>query len=176
MTRLRRRAVWPDRGDLETLSAHAAAAARVGDEGDGQDGDEWFARGTPQEASLRHARILAAINAGARGDGSRQEAEAGRGPLADAIRERIFAALAGREQVRGVFVQFVTCSRRGPRVRVRAWLDTAAIVTIERDSEDETASPTCLAAAIVVAVDRATRLQENEADRTRFVGGAPCRP
>lgn len=157
------------------LNTHAVAAARVGDEGDDQ-GDEWFARGTPQEVSLRHARILAAINAGAREDKSRQEAEAGRGPLADAIRERVFAALAGREQVRGVFVQFVTCSRRGPRVRVRAWLDTAAFVTIERDHEDETASPTSLAAAIVVAVDRATRRQESDADSTGFVGDAPCRP
>ncbi len=60
-------------------------------------------------------------------------------------------------------------------MRVRAWLDTAAIVTIEGD-EDETASPTSLAAAIVVAVDRATRLQESDADSTKFVGGARCRP
>jgi len=175
VTRVRRRAVWPDRGDLEILNAQAVAAARVGDEGDGQEVDEWYARGTPQEASLRHARILAAINEGARRDGSRQEPDADRGPLADAIRERVFAALAGREQVRGVVVQFVTGTRRGLRVRIRAWLDTGAIVTIERDNEDETTSPDRLAAAIVVAVERATTLPESEGDTARFVGGAPCR-
>jgi hypothetical protein len=163
VTRVRHRGDWPER-------------ARLGEEGDCQEGDQWYARGTPQEASVRHARILAAINAGARGEWPRQEAEPDRGPLADAIRERVFAALAGREEVRGVFVQFVTCSRRGPRVRVRAWLDTAAIVTIERDNDGEAASPTCLAAEIVVAVDRATRLQESDPDGARVVGGAPCRP
>jgi len=174
VTRVRRRAVWPDRGDLEILNAQAVAAARVGDEGDGQEVDEWYARGTPQEASLRHARILAAINEGARGDGSRQEPDADRGPLADAIRERVFAALAGREQVRGVVVQVMTCSRRGPRVRIRAWLDTGAIVTIERDEEDGATSPNRLVAAIVVAVERATTVQECDGDTTSFVGGAPC--
>lgn len=176
MIRVRRRAVWPSRGDLEILNARTGAAARLGDEGDGQEGDEWYPGGTPQEASLRHARILAAINARARADGVRHEPDAGRGSLADAIRERIFVVLAGHEQVRGVFVQFVTCSRRGPGVRVRAWLETGAIATIERHEEDGATSPDRLAAAILVAVDRATTLQESEGDTTRFVGGAPCRP
>lgn len=171
MTRARRHAVWPDPGDLETPNAHAVAAARVGDEGDGEEGDEWYAGSTPREASLRHARILAAINAGARGGD-----EPDRGPLADAIRERVFAALAGREQVRGVIVQFVTCSGRGPRVRVRACLDTGDIVTIERHEENGATSPDRLAAAIVVAVERATTLPESEGDTSSFVGGAPRRP
>ena len=153
------------------------SALRLGDEGDedGQDDDVWRAPATAREASLRRARTVAAINANPRrrddmsaraahcgqpvsfvirGDEPRQAQGAGRASLADAIREQTFAALAGREQVRGVVVQFVTCSLRGPRVRVRVWLDTGAIVTVERDDEDESTTPVLLAAAIVVAVER----------------------
>lgn len=39
MIRVRRRAVWPDRGDLEFLNTHAVAAARIGDDGDREGGD-----------------------------------------------------------------------------------------------------------------------------------------
>ncbi|MBA3451816.1 MAG: hypothetical protein H0T42_01820 [Deltaproteobacteria bacterium] len=56
-------------------------------------------------------------------------------------------------------VQFVTCSFRGPRVRVRIWLDTGAIVTVERDDENESTTPMLLAAAIVVAVEREMSLR-----------------
>ena len=153
------------------------SASRLGDEDgeDGQDDDVWRAPATAREALLRRARTVAAINANprrrddmsaraahcgqpvsfvTRGDEPRQAQGAGRASLADAIREQTFAALAGREQVRGVVVQFVTCSLRGPRVRVRAWLDAGAIVTVERDDEDESTTPMLLAAAIVVAVER----------------------
>ncbi len=154
------------------------SASRLGDED--QDDDVWRAPATARAASLRRARTAAAINASPRerdgvsvqaadcgqapplvdrGDGSLQELDAGRGPLADAIRELAFAALAGREQVRGVVVQFVTCSRQGPRVRVRVWLDTGSIVTVERDDENESTLPVLLAAAIVVAVERERSLR-----------------
>lgn len=163
------------------------SALRLGDE-DGQDDDVWRVPATAREASLRSARTVAAINANprrgddtsaraahhgqpvsvvTRGDEPPHAPGVGRASLADAIREQTFAALAGREQVRGVVVQFVTCSLRGPRVRVRVWLDTGAIVTLERDDEDEDTTPMLLAAAIVVAVERemslrgsTTRLQE----------------
>lgn len=134
------------------------------------DDDVWHPPATAGEASLRRARTVAAITASSRNrddvsehahrqSGPRQEIIAGRGPLADAIRERAFAAVAGREQVRDVVVQFVTCARRGRRVRVRVWLDTGAIITIERDEEDDSTS-SILAAEIVVAVERETSLQE----------------
>jgi hypothetical protein len=55
VTRVRRRAVWPDRRDHETPNAHAVAAARVGDEGDGEEGDEWF----DARASLTAAIVVA---------------------------------------------------------------------------------------------------------------------
>ena len=158
------------------------SALRLGDEGDedGQDDDVWRAPATAREASLRRARTVAAINANPRrrddksaraahcgkpvsfviqGDEPRQALGASRASLADAIREQTFAALAGREQVRGVVVQFVTCSLRGPRVRVRVWLDTGTIVTVERDDEDESITPMRLAAAIVVAVEREMSLR-----------------
>ncbi|MCX5747796.1 MAG: hypothetical protein NT062_35470 [Proteobacteria bacterium] len=89
----------------------------------------------------------------------------GRAPTADEIRERVFATLAGREAVRGVFVQFVNRARHEPVVCVRVWLDTGAIVTIERDEGE---ASVVLAAAIAVAVDRA--MARPEAEPAEIVG------
>ncbi len=81
--------------------------------------------------------------------------------LADAIQEPVFAALAGRERVCGVVIQFVTCAPRGRRVRVLVRLDTGAIVTAERDENDELTSP-MLAAEIVIAIERETARHEGD--------------
>jgi len=98
----------------------------------------------------------------------------GRGLLADEIRARVFAALAGHDLVRGVLVEFVTGARRGARVRAHAWLDTGAAVTVERDAEDATAVG--LAAAIVIAVERVTTVHECDRDTSRLGDGAACHP
>lgn len=146
------------------MSPRATTASCGTDELDGDD-DAWCPQVVP-EASLRRARMVAAINASA-------DPRAGRGALADAIRERAFATMSAQEQVRGVIVQFVTCARRGPRVRLRAWLDTGSIVTIERD-QNESATPVALAAALVVAVERETSLQETALARRDLLAGLPA--
>ncbi len=146
MTCVRRRAVSLYRDDSEISNANAPAASRAGEEGDSDD-EAWST--VIRDTALQRARMVAAINASSAPD-------LGRGELADAIREQAFAAMAGLEQVRGVTVQFVRCAQRGPRVRLRAWLDAGSIVTVERDQEEESSTPVLLAAALVVAVERET--------------------
>jgi hypothetical protein len=139
---------WPDREDLDLLEAHARAAARLDNEGDD---DDWCTPTTTDQAAVWNARIVATINAGIPG-APRMDPDPERARRAGELHARAFTALAGNERVRGVVVQLVSCPRRGPRVRVRAWLDTGALVTIERDEEDESD----VADAIVVAVESAT--------------------
>ncbi len=154
---------WPDREDLDLLEAHARAASRLDNEGDD---DDWCTPTTTDQAAMWNARIVATINAGIPG-APRVNPDPKRARQADELRARAFTALAGNDRVRGVVVQLVSCPRRGPRVRVRAWLDTGALVTIERDAEDASD----VAAAIVVAVERATMW--SGADSSTTEGGVP---
>lgn len=63
---LRCRGVWLDRGELETLNAHAVAVAVSGvadDDEDDEDEDDWAEPRRPADASRQHMRIAAAIQA-----------------------------------------------------------------------------------------------------------------
>ena len=62
------RGVWLDRGELETLNAHAVAVS-AGDNED--DEDHWAEPRRPADASRQHTRIAAAIQASIRWPGLR---------------------------------------------------------------------------------------------------------